>query len=80
MNNMFETSSEHIITFAGHEYGSVGVLKIKMRSSVRKLELFENWQFSNCSHLIASHCMYVCMYVCVCKCYAVIFNQRMLNI
>ena len=31
------TNSEKTITFAGHEYGRVGVFRIKIRSSVQKL-------------------------------------------
>ena len=37
-----------------HEYGRVGVFRIQIRSLVQK---FQKCQFSNCSHLVASHCM-----------------------
>ena len=51
-----QTSSKQILTFAGHEYGRVEVFKIKKRSLVQKLQPLEKFQFSNVSHLIASHC------------------------
>ena len=47
-------SSEEIKTFARHKYGREGVLRVKMRSLVMKLQSFEKCQFSNCSHLFAS--------------------------
>ena len=50
--------SEHIITFAKQENGRIGVFRMKMRALVQKLKSLEKCQFSNCSHLIASHCKY----------------------
>ena len=35
--HVYNTNSEQIITFARHEYGRVGVFRIKMRSLVQKL-------------------------------------------
>ena len=49
-------SFEQKITFARHENGRVGVFRMKMRTLVQKLQPLEKCQFSNCSHLIASHC------------------------
>ena len=45
-----------IITIDRHNYGLIGVFKIKMRPIVIVLEKF---QFYNCSDLIASHCIFV---------------------
>ena len=45
------------ITFAVHEYGRREVFRIKMRSLVQSSKL-EKCKFSNCSHLIASHCSF----------------------
>ena len=52
-----QTSSEHKITFARHEYGQVNVFRIRMRSLVQHLQPLEKCQFYNCSHLIASQCI-----------------------
>ena len=50
-------NSEQIITFAVHEFGRVGVFRIKIRSLVQKFYPLEKCQLSNCSYLIASHCI-----------------------
>ena len=52
-----QTNSEQKITFSRHEYGQIGVFRNKMISLVQKLQPLEKCQFSNCSHLIASHCI-----------------------
>ena len=53
----FQTSSEQIITFAGHKYGRLGVVFIiKIIPLVQMLQPFKKCKLSNCSHLIASHC------------------------
>ena len=57
LNHLFEKSSERILIFARHEYGRVGVFRIKMHSLVQKLKPLKNCHFSNCCHLFASHCM-----------------------
>ena len=53
-----QTENEQKTTFARHEYGRVGVFRIKIRSLFLKLQPLEKCQFSNCSHLIASHCTF----------------------
>ena len=52
-----QTNNEQKTTFARHEYGRVGVFRIKISSLLPKLQPLEKCQFSNCSHLIASHCI-----------------------
>ena len=51
-----QTNNEQKTTFARHEYGRVGVFRIKISSLLPKLKPLEKCQFSNCSHLIALHC------------------------
>ena len=53
-----QTNNEQKTTFARHEYGRVGVFRIKISSLLPKLQPLEKCQFSNCSHLIASHCTF----------------------
>ena len=53
-----QTNNEQKTTFASHEYGRVGVFRIKISSLLPKLQPLEKCQFSNCSHLIESHCTY----------------------
>ena len=53
-----QTNNEKKTTFARHESGPVGVFGIKIRSLLPKLQPLEKCQFSNCSHLIASHCIF----------------------
>ena len=55
MNHIFRQVLKYY-TFARDECGQVGVFNIKIRSLVQKLLRLEKCQFSNCSHLIASHC------------------------
>ena len=40
-----KTSSEQKLTFARHDYGRVGVFRIKMRSLVQKLKPLKKCQF-----------------------------------
>ena len=51
-----QTNNEQKTTFARNKFGRVGVFRIKIRSLLLKLQPLEQCQFSNCSHLIASHC------------------------
>ena len=51
-----QANNEQKTTYARHEYGRVGVFRIRIRSLLLKLQPLEKCQLSNCSHLIASHC------------------------
>ena len=51
-----QTSFEEKKAFPIHEYGRLGDFRIKMRSLIQKLQPLKKCQFSNCSHLIVSHC------------------------
>ena len=52
-----QANNEQKTTFARHEYGRVGVFRIKISLLLPKLQPLEKCQFANCSHLIASHCI-----------------------
>ena len=51
-----QTNIEQKTRFARHEYGRVGVFRIKISPLLLKYQPLEKCQFSNCSYLIASQC------------------------
>ena len=54
------TSSGQIITFGRHKYGRIRFSEFRRYHCFWSSSLAKNCQFSNCSHLIASHCTIGC--------------------